>query len=170
MPLLILRREVQTRFDGVIGIDHCVVHILQDVGQLRCFYFVEFDVVRIVLDVQNGGGDAGVILYLDQAQILQQEQSSGFIGRVVGNGDGGRLRDSASLRCGLAFYLCIGERPGYKRTQSRAHDAHGSAHAHVHVHIHHSGCIRLSHDGILFSLLTYWFDRLYYVTYFLLSQ
>lgn len=143
MPLLILRRGVQTRFDGVIGIDHCVVHILQDVGQLCCFYFVEFDVVRIVLDVQNGGGDAGVILYLDQTQILQQEQSSGFIGRVVGNGDGGRLRDSASLRCGLAFYLCIGER---------------------------LGCIRLSHDGILLSLLTYCFDRLYYVTHFLLSQ
>ena len=38
-------------------------------------------------DVVLGGGDAGAFLQLDNALLLQQEESASLIGGVVGNSD-----------------------------------------------------------------------------------
>ena len=47
--------------------------------------------MRIILNIQNCSGNACPVFQCDQAQILQKQQRSGLIGRIIwdGNGDGG---------------------------------------------------------------------------------
>ena len=51
----------------------------------------------ILGDVVLGGGDAGAVLQLDDALLLQQKEGTGLVGRVVGNGNlnGGGLLAAA---------------------------------------------------------------------------
>ena len=75
-------------FERVVGVDDRVIHIGQDVGHLRRFYLFELDVLGILGNIQHSGGDIGVVLELDVAQIVEQEQRSAAVGRVVGDRDG----------------------------------------------------------------------------------
>lgn len=53
-------------------------------------------------NVSLGGGDAGAVLELDVAQILQQQQGTSLVGGVVGDGD---------LQAGsLGLSLCLSGR------------------------------------------------------------
>ena len=78
---------VQTGGDGVVGVDDSVVLVLQDVGDLSSLDLIDGDVQGVLLDVVLGGGQAGVSLQLEEAVLLQQGQSAGLVGGVVGNSD-----------------------------------------------------------------------------------
>ena len=78
---------VQTSGDGVVGVDDSVVLILQDVGDLSSLDLIDGDVQGILLDVILGGGQAGVSLQFEEAVLLQQGQSAGLVGGVVGDSD-----------------------------------------------------------------------------------
>lgn len=78
---------IETGGDGVVGIDDSIVNIGQQVGQLGSLYFAELNVLGVFYDIQNGGGDAGTVLQLDIALILQQQQRAGFIGGVIRDSD-----------------------------------------------------------------------------------
>ena len=77
---------VQTGRDGVVGVDDGVVFILQNAGHLCSLDLVDVDVERVLLDVVLGGGQAGIRLDLEEAVLLQQSQSAGLVGGVVGHG------------------------------------------------------------------------------------
>ena len=100
---------VQTSGDGVVGVDDSVVLVLQDVGDLSSLDLIDGDVQGVLLDVVLGGGQAGVSLQLEEAVLLQQGQSAGLVGGVVGDSDlhlvqlccsGSSLRRSGSRACG----------------------------------------------------------------------
>ena len=78
---------VQTSGDGVVGVDDSVVLILQDVGDLSSLDLIDGDVQGVLLDVVLGSGQAGVSLQLEEAVLLQQGQSAGLVGGVVGDSD-----------------------------------------------------------------------------------
>ena len=86
---------VQAGVDGIVAVDNGVVKVLEHVGQLRSLGLNDLDVVGILGDVVLGGGDADAVLELDDAVLLQQQQSTGLVGGVVGhadlNGRGGGL-------------------------------------------------------------------------------
>ena len=81
-------RRVQTGGDRVVGVDDGVVDVLQNVRDLRGLDLVEGDILRVLGDVIDGGGDAGAVFQLDVAVVLEQEQRAGFVRRVVRDGDG----------------------------------------------------------------------------------
>ena len=54
-------RRVQTGGDRVVGVDDGVVDVLQNVRDLRGLDLVEGDVLRVLGDVVDGGGDAGAV-------------------------------------------------------------------------------------------------------------
>ena len=78
---------VQTSGDGVVGVDDSVVLVLQDVGDLSSLDLIDGDVQGVLLDVILGGGQAGVSLQFEEAVLLQQGQSAGLVGGVVGDSD-----------------------------------------------------------------------------------
>ena len=78
---------VQTGGDGVVGVDDSVVLILQDVGHLSSLDLVHIDVQGVLLDIVLGGGQACICLQLEEAVLLQQGQSAGLVGGIVGNSD-----------------------------------------------------------------------------------
>ena len=92
---------VQAGVDGVVAVDHGVVHVGQQVGQLGGLSLHDLHVVRILHDVVLGGGDAHAVLQLDDAVLLQQQQGAGLVGGVVGdadlNGGGGLVTVGAVL-------------------------------------------------------------------------
>ena len=92
--------RIQTSVDGVVGVDDGVVHILEDVGDLRSFGLNDLDVVGILGDVVLGGGDAGAVLELDDAVGFEQQQGAGFVGGVVGDCD---------LNGGVGLFAAAGE-------------------------------------------------------------
>ena len=92
---------VQTSGDGVVGVDDSVVLVLQDVGDLSSLDLIDGDVQGVLLDVVLGGGQAGVSLQLEEAVLLQQGQSAGLVGGVVGDSDLHLVQLSHSRRsCG----------------------------------------------------------------------
>ena len=78
---------VQTSGDGVVGVDDRVILVLQDVGHLSSLDLIDGDVQGVLLDVVLGGGQTGVCLQLEEAVLLQQGQSAGLVGGVVGDSD-----------------------------------------------------------------------------------
>ena len=92
--------RIQTGVDGVVGVDDGVVHILEDVGDLRGFGLNDLDVVGILGDVVLGGGDAGAVLELDDAVGFEQQQGAGFVGGVVGD---------CNLNGGVGLFAAAGE-------------------------------------------------------------
>ena len=92
--------RIQTGVDGVVGVDDGVVHILENVGDLRGFGLNDLDVVGILGDVVLGGGDAGAVLELDDAVGFEQQQGAGFVGGVVGDCD---------LNGGVGLFAAAGE-------------------------------------------------------------
>ena len=78
---------VQAGVDGVVAVDHGVVHVGQQVGQLGGLSLHDLYIVRVLHDVVLGGGDACAVLQLDDAVLLQQQQGAGLVGGVVGNAD-----------------------------------------------------------------------------------
>ena len=92
--------RIQTGVDGVVGVDDGVVHILEDVGDLRGFGLNDLNVVGILGDVVLGGGDAGAVLELDDAVGFEQQQGAGFVGGVVGDCD---------LNGGVGLFAAAGE-------------------------------------------------------------
>ena len=82
-----LGHGVQTCFNGVVGVDDRIVNVLKDVGNLCSFDFLEGDVLGVFSDVHDGSGDAGAFLELDDAVCFEQEQSTCFIGGIVGDSD-----------------------------------------------------------------------------------
>ena len=78
---------VQAGVDGVVAVDHGVVHVGQQVGQLGGLSLHDLHIVRILHDVVLGGGDAYAVLQLDDAVLLQQQQGAGLVGGVVGYAD-----------------------------------------------------------------------------------
>ena len=94
---------IQTSGDRIVGVNDSVVLILQDVGHLSSLDLIDGDVQGVLLDVVLGSGQAGVCLELEEAVLLQQGQSAGLVGGVVGDSDldfvqlchsGSRLRRS----------------------------------------------------------------------------
>ena len=101
---------IEAGVDGVVGVDDGVVHILPHIGQLCGLSLYDLHIVGIFHDVILGGGDAGAVLELDNALLLQQQQSTGLVGGVVGNGD---LNDSGIL------LAAAGEGQGQGQDQSQ---------------------------------------------------
>lgn len=79
---------VETRGDSVVRVDNSIVNILENVGELSGFNLFEGDVLGVALNVSYGCGDAGAVFELDDALLLKEKERTGFVGRVVGNGNG----------------------------------------------------------------------------------
>ena len=79
---------IETGVNGEVGVDDGIVHILKNVGELSRFNFFEFEVVGVVGNIGDGSGDAGFFIQGDVTEFLEEEQSAGFVGGVVGNGNG----------------------------------------------------------------------------------
>lgn len=82
---------VKTRGDSVVRVDNSIVNILENVGKLSGFNLFEGDVLGVVLNVSYGCGDASAVFELDDALLLKKKERTGFVGRVVGNGNGDAL-------------------------------------------------------------------------------
>ena len=104
---------VQAGVDGVVAVDHGVVHVGQQVGQLGGLSLHDLYVVRILHDVVLGGGDAHAVLQLDDAVLLQQQQGAGLVGGVVGNTD----LDDGSV--GLVAAIVVGLAAAGSQAQSQ---------------------------------------------------
>lgn len=68
-------RRVQTGGDRVVGVDDGVVDVLQNVRNLCGLDLVEGDVLRVLGDVIDGGGDAGAVFQLDVAVVLERSSA-----------------------------------------------------------------------------------------------
>ena len=81
-------RRLHTRGNGVVRVDHRVIHVGQDGRNLGRFHFLKGDVQRVFHDIVDRGGDAGAVFELDDAVFLQKNQRTRFVGRVVRHGNG----------------------------------------------------------------------------------
>ena len=84
----------------VIGVDHRVIHVGKDVGNLGGFDLFEFDVLGVILDIKHGSRNARAVLHLDVAEAFQQKQRPAAVGRVIGNGNRDRRGFVVSVAAG----------------------------------------------------------------------
>ena len=87
---------VQTRVNGIVGIDDSVIYVLQHVRYLRRLYLFEGDIIGILRDICYGSGDTCAVLQLDVAVLLQQKKGSRLIGGIVRYCDGNSLAAAAA--------------------------------------------------------------------------
>ena len=82
--------RLQFCFQRVVGVDQCEVNLVKHARQHRRFQFLEFQMLGVADDVQARRHDVVGILERDQALFGDQQQRTTGVGRVVGDGDGGR--------------------------------------------------------------------------------
>lgn len=70
--------------------------------------FLDLKLLRVLGDISDGGENAGAVLQLDQAFVLQDAQRPAFVGRIVGQADDGAFGD---LGDGLVLLRIEADRP-----------------------------------------------------------
>lgn len=69
------------------------VHFLNGLGQHGGFQLLELQVLGIGGNVVGGGFQARVLLQLNEAQVLEQQQGTALVGGIIGHGDDSPVGD-----------------------------------------------------------------------------
>ena len=78
---------------SVVAVDDSEVNVGDSAGQLGSLNLLNLDVVGVLLDVVDGGSQAGAVADGDDALGGQQLQSAGLVGGIVGNCDHSTVSD-----------------------------------------------------------------------------
>ena len=97
----------QVDLGGIGGVDDGQIHIVQGTRQLGCFELDNLDLLRVLDDVQHGTVQTDIRLQLDDALLLQQQQRTAQVGRIVRYGD---LRAGLQLVDALDLLGVAGDR------------------------------------------------------------
>ena len=81
----------------VVAVDNGEINVLHGAGQLCSLNLLNLQVMGVLGDVVDRGGQTGVVTDSDQALGGQQLQSAGLVGGVVGHGDGRAVRPDRCL-------------------------------------------------------------------------
>src|SRR3546814_5512865 len=76
--------RIQAGFQRIIGIDQCQINVWQYTWQSSRFEFTELQLLGVLDDVARGCQNIRGVFQFDQTLLLQQQQRTGAIRRVVG--------------------------------------------------------------------------------------
>src|SRR5699024_5059341 len=82
---------VQASLQCTAGVDQRAVDVGKYAGQGGGFKLLEFQVLGVVYNIPRGGQQVAWVIQFDQALLLDQQQGTSAVGRVVGNGDEGAV-------------------------------------------------------------------------------
>ena len=94
---------VNTRVNGVVGVDYRIVNVLKNVRKLSRFGLFELDVVGVLNNISYGCGDACILFEGDKSLFLKKEQCAGFVSGVAGNCNGD-FAAAAAAGAGSSFF------------------------------------------------------------------
>ncbi len=78
---------IEAGLGGVVGVDDGGIDVVEHARGLRGVDLRELDLLRVVGDVEGRGLEPDAVLQLDDALVLEKQESPAAVGRIVGDRD-----------------------------------------------------------------------------------